>query len=122
MSTDERGSIDGMAQQIAGNGLLDSGLFVGVSALRPETVGAADPPQTPPWMQGPGAPLSPYGSPAKHESTVTRTLIRSQPGTTGSGASRTPPEALEGMITPRGCTLSGTTAACRTSVRPSTAC
>jgi len=74
MSTDERGSIDGMAQQIAGNGLLDRRLFVqagvaflsfvGVSALRPETAGAADPPQTPPWMQGPGAPLSPYGSPA----------------------------------------------------------
>jgi sulfane dehydrogenase subunit SoxC len=112
MSTDERGRVDGMAQQIAGNGLLDRRLFVqagvaflsfvGVSALRPETVGAADPPQTPPWMQGPGAPLSPYGSPAKHESTVTRTLIRSQPGTTGSGASRTPLEALEGMITPSG--------------------
>jgi sulfane dehydrogenase subunit SoxC len=33
---------------------------------------------------------------------VTRTLIRSQPGTTGSGASRTPLESLDGMITPSG--------------------
>jgi sulfane dehydrogenase subunit SoxC len=43
-----------------------------------------------------------YGSPAKYEAKVTRTLIRSQPGTTGSGASRTPLESLEGMITPSG--------------------
>ena len=41
-------------------------------------------------------------TPAKYESKVTRTLIRSQPGTTGSGASRTPLEALDGMITPSG--------------------
>src|SRR4030095_13735560 len=37
-----------------------------------------------------------------YEAKVTRTLIRSQPGTTGSGASRTPLESLEGMITPTG--------------------
>ena len=49
-----------------------------------------------------GAPLSPYGSPAGFEREVTRTLIRSQPGTTGAGASRTPLEALEGIITPSG--------------------
>jgi sulfane dehydrogenase subunit SoxC len=46
--------------------------------------------------------MSPYGTPGKYESAVTRTLIRSQPGTTGSGASRTPLEALDGMITPSG--------------------
>ena len=40
--------------------------------------------------------------PAKYESKVTRELIRSQPGTTGSGASRPPLEALEGMVTPSG--------------------
>ena len=63
---------------------------------------AVEPPNVPPSMKVPGAGMSEYGSPAKHESKVTRTFIRSQPGTTGSGASRTPLESLEGMITPSG--------------------
>src|SRR5947209_16668838 len=53
-------------------------------------------------MKVSGAPLSAYGAPATFEGEVTRTLIRSQPGTTGAGASRTPLEALEGIITPSG--------------------
>jgi sulfane dehydrogenase subunit SoxC len=53
-------------------------------------------------MRAPGAGMSEYGSPAKYERAVTRTFIRSQPGTTGSGASRTPLESLEGVITPSG--------------------
>src|SRR5262245_28065767 len=53
-------------------------------------------------MKGPGAGMGEYGSPAKYESKVTRAFIRSQPGTTGSGASRTPLESLDGMITPSG--------------------
>lgn len=53
-------------------------------------------------MKVPGAGMGEYGSPAKYESKVTRTFIRSQPGTTGSGASRAPLESLEGMITPSG--------------------
>ena len=64
--------------------------------------GAVEPPDIPPSMKAPGAGMGEYGSPAKYESKVTRTLIRSQPGTTGSGASRTPLESLEGMITPSG--------------------
>ncbi len=63
---------------------------------------AADPPEVPPWMKAPGAGFNPYGAPSKHESKVTRTLGRSQPGTTGSGAIRTPLESLEGTITPSG--------------------
>jgi len=63
---------------------------------------AVEPPNVPPSMKVPGAGMSEYGSPARHESKVTRTFIRSQPGTTGSGASRTPLESLEGMITPSG--------------------
>src|SRR5262245_4601338 len=63
---------------------------------------AVEPPEIPPSMKVPGAGMGEYGSPAKYESKVTRTLIRSQPGTTGSGASRTPLESLEGMITPSG--------------------
>jgi sulfane dehydrogenase subunit SoxC len=96
----------------AGNGLLDRRLFLtrgvallgagGLAALSSAPVGAAAPPDIPPWMRSPGAPMSSYGRPAQYESKVTRTLIQSQPGTTGSGASRTPLEALDGMITPSG--------------------
>src|SRR6267142_1603119 len=64
--------------------------------------GAAGPPEIPLSMKGPGAGMGEYGSPAKYERKVTRAFIRSQPGTTGSGASRTPLESLEGTITPSG--------------------
>ncbi len=62
----------------------------------------AAPPDVPPSMKVPGDGMSQYGSPAKYERKVTRLLIRSQAGTTGSGASRTPLESLDGMITPSG--------------------
>jgi len=74
----------------------------GLAAGVPTAVRAAEPPDVPASMKQPGVGMSPYGSPAKFESKVTRTLIASRPGTTGSGASRTPLEALEGMITPSG--------------------
>src|SRR5262247_153010 len=100
------------AEPAAGHGLLERrrllthGIaLLGASSLAAGAVtpaGAAEPPATPAWMQFPGAPFSGYGSPAKYESKVTRTAIRSQPGTTGSGASRTPLEALDGMLTPSG--------------------
>jgi sulfane dehydrogenase subunit SoxC len=63
---------------------------------------AVEPPDVPPSMKSPGAGFNDYGVPSKHESKVTRTFGRSQPGTTGSGAIRTPLEALDGMITPSG--------------------
>src|SRR5512138_17270 len=98
--------------ETAGNGLLDRRAFLTTSAgalsagafmaFAPVEAGAAGPPETPAEMKVAGAPLSAYGSPATFEREVTRTLIRSQPGTTGSGASRTPLEALEGTITPSG--------------------
>jgi len=75
---------------------------VGLPASRARLAKAAEPPEVPSSMKVPGAGMSPYGVPAKYEDSVTRTLIRSQPGTTGSGASRTPLEALDGMITPSG--------------------
>jgi sulfane dehydrogenase subunit SoxC len=97
----------------AKNGLLDRRIFLrtglaalgAISGLAAGSAGvarAAGPAEVPPWMQYPGAPFTAYGGPAKYESRVTRTLIRSQPGTTGSGASRTPLEMLEGTITPSG--------------------
>jgi len=100
------------AEPAAGNGLLDRRLFLahgmallgasGLAAGAATPADAAEPPDRPAWMQFPGAPFSGYGNPAKYESKVTRTNIQSQPGTTGSGASRTPLEALDGMITPSG--------------------
>jgi sulfane dehydrogenase subunit SoxC len=93
-----------LAEPIAGNGLLDRRFFLkqgfallgagGLAAGSGPSASAADPPNLPTWMQSPGAGMSGYGSPAKYESKVVRTLIQSKPGTTGSGASRTPLEAL----------------------------
>ena len=80
-------------------------VLLGASGLltsRTKGAAAAEPPDVPPWMKSPGGGFNEYGAPAKYEGKVTRTLIRSQPGTTGSGAARTPLEALDGMITPSG--------------------
>jgi sulfane dehydrogenase subunit SoxC len=74
----------------------------GLFARRTDVAMATEPPDVPPWMKGPGAGFTPYGAPSKYESKITRTFMRSQPGTTGSGAIRTPLEALEGTITPSG--------------------
>ncbi len=52
-------------------------------------------------MRVPGAPMSVHGSRAGSEDHVQR-LPGSARGTDGSGASRTPLESLEGMITPSG--------------------
>jgi len=99
-------------EEVAGNGLLHRRIFLtqgagliaagGFTVLSERSAAAADPPDVPPWMRAPGAGMSGYGSPAKYESKVQRTGIGSQPGTTGSGASRTPLEQLNGVITPSG--------------------
>jgi sulfane dehydrogenase subunit SoxC len=93
---------------IAGNGLLPlralnrrqllTGLGAGALALPSAALAAGG---RPPWMQGAGAGMRGYGTPSPAE-TVGRVAIASQPGTTGSGASRTPLAALEGTITPSG--------------------
>src|SRR3984893_11354013 len=54
-----------------------------------------------PWMTEPGAPFVGYGQPSKFEAKVVRTFA-SAPGTTGTGASRTPLQRLNGTITPNG--------------------
>lgn len=94
----------------AGNGLLDRRLFLsgllGASLAPIAPVQGAGPSSTreqrKPWMQAPGDPLNPYGQPSKFEAHVTREGIGSQVGTTGSGASRTPLQSLQGTITPSG--------------------
>ena len=91
-------------QFVAGNGLLHRRLFLrrGAVALGAGSLGllAATPAQaTPPWMRSPGRPMSGYGSRSRFEAGVQR-RAGSLPGTDGSGASSTPLQALEGMITP----------------------
>jgi sulfane dehydrogenase subunit SoxC len=90
-------------EQVAGNGLLHRRLFLqgGAAALAGATLltAKAAPPEVPPWMKTPGFGMRPYGERSAHETGVQR-FVGSQPSTTGSGASRTPLEALEGIITP----------------------
>ena len=91
----------------AGNGLMDrrlflqgAGLFGAGLTLRSASAVSAE--ARAPWMQSAGAPLSPYGTPSVHESAVVRKTFTLQPGTLGSGASRTPLQHLRGAITPAG--------------------
>jgi sulfane dehydrogenase subunit SoxC len=90
-------------EPVAGNGLLHRRLFLqgGAAALAGATLltARAAPPDLPEWMKTPGAGMRPYGERSPREAQVQR-FVGSQPGTTGSGASRTPLEALEGIITP----------------------
>src|SRR5271165_3798461 len=94
-------------QPVAGNGLLDrrallrAGAAAAAGAGLAGSANAAGPLQVEPWMREVGAPFAPYGQPSHFESKVVRT-IGTLPGTTGTGASRTPLHALEGMITPNG--------------------
>lgn len=94
-------------QPVAGNGLLDRrallrvGATVAAGAGLAGSANAVEPLQVEPWMREVGAPFAPYGQPSHFESKVVRT-IGTLPGTTGTGASRTPLHALEGTITPNG--------------------
>ena len=94
----------------AGNGLLHRRLFLSGGLA---TMGIALSPilsasnsttgeQRKPWMQAPGRALGNYGQPSAHEAGVIRDGFSAQPGTLGSGASRTPLQDLQGTITPSG--------------------
>jgi len=88
--------------EVAGNGLLDRRVFLqagaaGGAAFLAATAGAAE---RPAWSATPGTGMSESGAPANHESFVRRSHVRSRPGTTGAGVSRTPLQYLDGIITP----------------------
>ncbi len=82
----------------ADNGLLDrrtllrAGLGSAAALLTASAHGTR-----PDHMRQPGAPMSGTSPPATE---LARTAIQSQPGTLGSGASRTPLQHLDGLITP----------------------
>ncbi len=90
-------------KRAAGNGLLDrrvflqSGIAGGLTLLAAQSTAS---PQREAWALAPGAPMSESSQPSRFEAHVQRTNVGSQPGTTGSGSSRTPLQHLDGIITP----------------------
>ena len=98
----------GLPEPAAGNGLLDRRGLFGAAATgslaalisRPG-VAAAGELAVEPWMQEPGSPFVGYGQPSWFEAKVVR-VFTTAPGTTGTGASRTPHHLLNGAITPSG--------------------
>jgi sulfane dehydrogenase subunit SoxC len=93
-------------ETVAGNGLLHRRLFLtqgavlagGLTLLSAQPA-SAEPLEIPPWMKAPGAHMSAYGQPSKHEATVQR-VVGGTPNVTGSGVSFTPHHRLHGTITP----------------------
>src|ERR1700751_1973084 len=94
---------------VAGNGLLHRRMFLTAGTAAAAAVAsaalpnpaAADALPVEAWMKVPGSGFVGYGQPSKFESKVARTFA-SLPGTTGTGAARTPHHLLDGMITPNG--------------------
>ena len=89
-------------QPTAGNGLLGRRGFLTAAAGMSGgllVAGAAANPR-PPWMTQPGLGMSATSAPSEFEDDVRRIEIGSRQGTTGSGASRTPLQLLDGIITP----------------------
>ena len=84
----------------AGNGLIDRRIFLaGGAALTAGTTAQAEPLAVEPWSKAPGAGFTAYGAPSRFEAKVGR-IFASAPGTSGTGAARTPLHLLDGMITP----------------------
>ena len=97
----KRRTLDSL-EQVAGNGLLHRRMFLtGGAAVAGLTFmsARAAPPEVPAWMKTPGAPMRAYGERSPREAAVQR-FVGATPGAAGTGASRTPLEALEGIITP----------------------
>jgi sulfane dehydrogenase subunit SoxC len=97
----KRNGLDAL-EQVAGNGLLHRRLFLtGGAALAGTALltARAAPPDVPQSMKTPGTPMRAYGERSPREARVQRT-VGATPGAAGTGSSRTPLEALEGIITP----------------------
>src|SRR4030081_914148 len=94
---------------VAGNGLIHRRMFLRAGTAAAAAVAsaalpnpaAADALPVEPWMKLPGSGFVGYGQPSKYEEKVARTW-NTAPGTTGTGAARTPLQLLDGMITPNG--------------------
>ena len=105
---DKKRLATGLPEPAAGNGLLDRRGLFGAAATgslaalisRPG-VAAAGELAVEPWMREPGSPFVGYGQPSRFEAKVVR-VFATAPGTTGTGASRTPHHLLDGTITANG--------------------
>jgi sulfane dehydrogenase subunit SoxC len=90
----------------AGNRILSRRIFLeGAAVSGAAGVGVpsalAEPLTIQSWMKEPGAGFTGYGQPSRFEAKVVR-VFTTAPGTTGTGASRTPHHLLNGTITPNG--------------------
>ncbi len=97
---------DSTLEVVAGNGLLHRRAFLrsaslgGARAIKIIVARQADAQYAaPPWMKVPGRSMEAYGERSSFENDVVRSYF-SEPGTIGAGASFTPHERLEGVITP----------------------
>ncbi len=92
-----------MSAPEAGNGLYGRRFFLrgvaGAGALTFASVVQSNP-RREPWMRGVGDPVSGQSEISSFESHVQRGSFTVQPGTVGSGASRTPLQYLDGLLTP----------------------
>ena len=93
---------------VAGNGLLNRRYFLrggvvaagGLVSLA-SVAARAETLTVPEWMQQPGEPFVAYGQPSHYEK-IGRSIGATQTTSPGSGASRSPLQSLNGMITPNG--------------------
>jgi len=96
-------ALEDALEPVAANGILHRRAFltgsVAVAGGLSFMTASAAPPDTPDWMKTPGQGVHGYGSRSRFEESVVRTAQPS-PGAPGTGASRTPLERLEGIITP----------------------
>jgi sulfane dehydrogenase subunit SoxC len=105
---------EGLSSQmpdVAGNGLMNRRallgrgvLFAGAAATSAGsslTGAAAEPLPVDPWSKVPGEKIPPYGTPAKYENKVVRTLSNPN-GEPRTQQARTPHHLLNGTITPNG--------------------
>jgi len=91
-----------LSDPVAGNGLFDRRqlLRAGAAGSLGLLVASAEGQERPSWAGFPGEGMGPEGAPSKHEAHLRRGHVSAQAGANGSGASRTPLEFLDGVITP----------------------
>ena len=91
-------------KEFAARNLLDRRAFLKGGALATSALAfsqtVAD--ERKPWMRSPGLGMEGHSSRSRFEADVIRVGNSSQPGTTGSGGTRTPLDHLQGTITPSG--------------------
>ncbi|MGD2131720.1 MAG: sulfite dehydrogenase [Maricaulaceae bacterium] len=113
MGSKEKTAAD--AERVAGGGLLhrralltQSFRLAGAASAAVAFSGASRaqddllPDERPPWMTSQGGRVSGYGAPSPHEGGVQRAHGQGNPLWPGVGASRTPLELLQGIVTPNG--------------------